>query len=123
MNEQLQNALAKLLTSLMSSIQDGAMFAQEQLPEVLDQLLTYKLVRSLGISCVLLAFGLIYTWKVLPKFWKAAREGFDGSEVIVIFVTALIYTVVGIALFNAAWIQILIAPKVYLIEYAASLAK
>jgi len=49
MSEELQQALAALISKLTQGVSDGALFAQEQLPDVLEQLLRYKMV--LGDLC------------------------------------------------------------------------
>lgn len=43
MNEQLQTALAELLTTGLDAMREGANFAQQQLPEVIEQLLLWQL--------------------------------------------------------------------------------
>ncbi len=121
MSEELQKALAQMILKLTEGFETGAAFVGEQMPEVLEQLLRYKFVTSLGLALVLTAFVVVYVWKVLPRFWAAGVK--DDCQPVVVFVTALIFAVYGGALTACTFLQIWLAPKVYLIEYAASLAK
>ena len=125
MNEQLQAALADLLDKANSGIDAGATFLQAQLPDVIQQLLVWKLVAS-GLSCLLSVSMLIsisYGYYRLVK-WDIGGGAYDKG--FASFMAGWI-AAAGIGgawvLFSLDWLQIIIAPKIYLIEYAASLAK
>lgn len=64
--------------------------------------------------------------------WKAARAARDqltdnrptlGAAATVLGVATFITTFITAYFVNLTWLQILVAPKIYLIEYAASFAK
>ena len=122
MNEELQKALAALLAKTTSAAEAGASFLQAELPEVIQQLLMWKAVES-GVHFLLaaIATGLL-VWGA-KRFWQwcRAEDSYMESLVMLPAIAASVFAV--IAMSSLDWLQILIAPKVYLIEYAASLAK
>lgn len=151
MNEQLQQALTAILNKTMSGVDAGVNFLSAEIPDVIHQLLMWKMISS-GVGFVLItACVVIFTIlavrgiRVLTQhsaasnlyirntgeIEKQARDTMDAlSHKIPVAVISL-----GISFF--AWIAFLagglplgmqmlkiwIAPKLYLIEYAASLAK
>ena len=125
----LEQAFADMLTRIVNGMEKGADFLSSQLPAVVEQLLTWKLYESI-IGCVmgllLVAFCLKTPFWAYKKY-KKSDEGWDefcvelasvfgGSALFVMFVG-------GLYMINLKWLQIWIAPKIYLIEYAAELIK
>jgi len=152
MNEQLQVALADILSKTADTIDSGVVFLQAELPDVVRQLLTWKVVESVFYAFLLLiaaVVGAVFLKKSvhwLERSWtgeklyynnhhnekeaegKRLMDEFGRLGVISVpvsfFSTATI--VLGVVLipgYVATAIQIWVAPKIYLIEYAASLAK
>ena len=130
MNDELQKALATILAKTTNALEAGVTFLQAELPEVIRQLLAWHAVKS-GITfavCVIL-FAACAT--VAVKCFKAGRakltddDGDDGFGEFVVFLFGSLSSCAAgsSALNNLDWLQILIAPKLYLIEYAARLAK
>ena len=131
MDEQLRYAMAELINLLTKGAEGLYAFGQEQVPEVLTQLLMWKGVSS-GLLCLLFfslfCSSLYLIWRVKnskPESMWRGRHGdlYEGS--IAVFVCAPIAAAVffGVTLANHDWLQILIAPKLYLLEYAAQLVK
>ena len=127
MNEQLQQALATILDKTMNGIDASVEFMQAELPDVIQQLLVWYAAKSAMFSVlgVVILFVLI---KLDIKAFKLIKEGDDidilvnGWGVYGSFVR-LIYIAPLVMISNLDWLQIWIAPKIWLIEYAASLAK
>lgn len=144
MNEELQNALADLIAKSISVAGDALAFTQEQLPEVVQQLLLWKMV----FSAIWFGFGLlliiapplifyIYGGVGRPinpeaeSYYRNHRRTLSHDEhgnpnpetIAPAIVVMLILLVLGMCAIDFDWLKILLAPKVYLIEYAASLAK
>ena len=69
MNEQLQDALANLLSKTISGIDAGVAFMQAELPDVIMQLLTWKLSISAIAALFSLAVGVM-SLKVIVKCFK-----------------------------------------------------
>jgi len=127
MNEQLQEALAELLGKANNGIDTAGDFLASELPDVIQQLLMWHGVKSFIISliCILTPF-IIYkiSVKIARLTWMA-----DGGDpwgyphvIVPTGVIGGIALVACTANINLTWLQIWIAPKVWLIEYAASLA-
>jgi len=145
MNEQLQQALAALLNKTVSGIDAGAAFLSAEIPDVIQQLLIWKAAES-AISMlfgVMILLACVYATRMCfrgPQIIDSARgvgargnvkpdflydsDGGIHPGIIVVMVVLTIGYIIGIAMASSLdWLQILIAPKVYLLEYAASLAK
>ena len=116
MNEKLQEALAELINLTIQ----GKDFVLEQAPDVITQLLAWELTINLIGFC----FGvLLLVW--IPISWRMSRNGkYRVDDVPVLgIISSVLGGVLGIAFVSETlvWIKILIAPKIFLLEYAAEL--
>lgn len=113
-----KQALVEIINRSFSAVDKAVDFAKEQMPDVIYQLLLWKAVWSFFIMvvCISIATASI----VFAKKLLAESDDANCLIIPIIFVP-----ISGIALFSAGfdWLQILIAPKIYLLEYAASLAR
>jgi hypothetical protein len=98
-------------------------FAVEQIPDVIHQLLMWKFAHSLLYFFVFLILTglLIYaTYKIIII---ENNSKYDGAQIFALFSGAgsigCFFGVLG----NLTWLKIWIAPKVYLLEYAAELVR
>lgn len=128
MNEQLQQALTAILNKTMSGVDAGVNFLSAEIPDVIYQLLVWKAsISALSLLACLSLCWVIYRvnaaqWKVIMKWKEEGDELIDHPEMMFnFFQLFLLIPVCG--LFSLDWLQIWLAPKIYLIEYAASLAK
>lgn len=115
MNEQLREALTTLLDKSLSAVD----FMVAELPEVIQQLLLWKMWENLIYFTVSLIAALT-VWVVATCLYRNDNSHDRVMWFVFAFLVSLVVLLLG---FNVTWLQILIAPKVYLIEYAASLAK
>lgn len=141
MNEQLQKSLADILAKVTSGVEAGVDFLSAELPDVVYQLLMWKMLEA-GVALV---FSTILLVVILVVFIKYSGEGEEDeairrhkitlthdengdlsphimftyglAAIVVPFIVAIAYQNLLICL------KIYIAPKIYLIEYAASLVK
>lgn len=121
----MQDALVSIIQKTQQGIDASVSFLSEQIPDVIQQLLMWKFAQSLVAGTILLLITLLYLygWKPVVNFCKEDCDNFTGV------MYAIFATPVGVGCFAAStsWymtsLQIYIAPKVYLIEYAASLVK
>ncbi|AZU97844.1 TMhelix containing protein [Vibrio phage LP.2] len=127
MNEQLQNALAAILGKTIEGIDASVEFMQAELPDVISQLLIWYGAKSaimctLGILAVLLS---AIAWLKWVKHCKKDDEGYhDEFDMYMIpSVLCIVPAIFAAMSINLEWLQIWIAPKIWLIEYAASLTK
>lgn len=150
MNDQLQAALAAILGKTVQGIEAGVSFLSGQLPDVIEQLLIWKFAEAclwiaLGLVALTPAIVLIVgltrkqvklqeeedvpaRWsrtQYVPTFFRD-RDG-DVAEIVIfigiISAFLVLFGAVTVVFNTAVAVQIWLAPKVYLIEYAASLAK
>jgi hypothetical protein len=126
------------LDKSLSSIIDGATekgsklvdWLYEQAPDVVNQLLAWKAVESalyFILFVALIIVPLVYVRPKLVKMWNENESFEDGQIAIFIAGCAVSIISLGVGLGNildeTAWLKILIAPKVFLLEYLASLVK
>lgn len=149
MNEQAQKILADLLQKASNGIDSAVSFSQAQIPDVVHQLLVWNFVHSMLATLFALCSIPLVIWFVKTQA-RRVQVGVIGDEgyswdrgkpryavtliwdakgelnPTVIFLAAMLAiwacTVIGV-LANPTWLKIWIAPKLYLIEYAASLMK
>ena len=129
MNEQLQESLAVLIEKSAQGVEAGAAFLSAELPDVVHQLLIWKAsVSALSmVACIALCW-VIYKFNAAQfRYWKKVFSDScsDWSEhpELMMNIGQVLLLIPVTTLFSTDWLQILIAPKIYLIEYAASLVK
>ena len=127
MNETLQKALTELVEKSMEGMDSTVNFLQAEIPEVLKQLLMWHGVSNfiyfmIGIFLaiwliildgIIIRKGLKDGWD--DELWMIATIGGATLNVIIIIISSIFI--------NMQWLQIWIAPKVWLIEYASKLIK
>ncbi|HHL2824763.1 TPA: hypothetical protein ACQ431_002994 [Citrobacter murliniae] len=149
MNEQANKILVDLLQKASNGIDAAVSFSQAQIPDVIHQLLVWNFTKSLVSTLFMIVTIPIvvkfaramfkreqdgvfdeegYSWdKGKPKYkptliWE--RDG-DLSPLTLLFGAAIgLYAAISfIVIFDMTWLKIWLAPKLYLIEYAAHLVK
>ncbi len=121
MNEEAQKILLDLLKKAANGIDSAVAFSQQQIPDVVNQLLLWNAVSSAMIQALCLI--IIITCVILCiQAWRK-MEDVDGMMIVTMFcfIISAILTLVFFNYFD--WLKIWLAPKLYLIEYAASLVK
>ena len=144
MNEMLQEALAKLINESINGVTKGVdagiAFMGQQLPDVIEQLLMWHAIRG-GIMFLL---GLVFMSSIIFYIKKYNSLDFEGATSSSFWVdykscthnstlsgggfalglVCLTLNIVGFILLGNIMdtIQILVAPKIWLIEYSANLA-
>ena len=143
--------LLTLIEKTGSAIETGVNFLSEQIPDVLRQLLMYNLIVSLiwcvfGLAVMCLGIWMIKsafkaTDKMHAEYEKKLTEWEEKSKdtkyynprppereeeflaPMCIFGTIIILVGSLLVIFHMDWLKIWIAPKTYLLEYAADLYK
>jgi hypothetical protein len=129
MNEQLQLALASIIGTANEGVAAGVNFLSAEIPEVVYQLLLWHGVKAFVGFVLALLLIPAYLWAERKAYLSAyGVEGWDGEDVA--FCWGLMGMLVRIPVImvifsylNLEWLQIWLAPKVWLIEYVAQLAK
>lgn len=137
MNEQLQQALTVIINKTMNGVDAGVNFLSAEIPEVIHQLLIWKMVESLAafIAGVLLIIGTAWflykhtrqvkvdQYRMKPT-WILDGSGEVHPGIIGVAIGSMFTIGFGIdGVTNLTWLQICLAPKLFLVEYAASLVK
>lgn len=147
MNDDLQQALAEMVSKINSGADAVAQFGAEQMPVVLQQLLLWHGVTSAFWCAFWLVLAAICarTAAGYQSRRAAARAAYDRGEEWTRFgvgsqVTSVEYDIAAgrigfmapafaafacllLACANSAWLKILLAPELYLLEYAAQIVR
>lgn len=149
MEEQANKILVELLQKASNGIDDAVSFSQAQIPDVVHQLLLWNMVDSLiktliAILTIPLVFRFMkkqcqrveigkicdegYSWeRGNPKYRPTMVWDSKGEISFLILPLAGVLIMWGLFIIatvtNMVWLKIWLAPKLYLIEYAASLIK
>lgn len=127
MNEQLQQTINEILQKAIAATGDGVEFLKGQIPDVLQQLLAWSLCRDYMLMLVFaLLIAVFPVWfRLTPKYDPdfTTIKTMSGSRICALMFGGFGSAICGIgflfALFDA--VQIHVAPKVWLLEYAAHL--
>ena len=123
MNEELQTAVTEIINSAISAKD----FLVGQLPEYVAQLLMWHALYSLVwfLIGVLLAGLTCYVDVRLYRYIKSdvlnSWERFDAYALTALGSAVLMG--IALSMMNITWLKIWIAPKVWLVEYAANLVR
>lgn len=144
MNEQMQNALAELISKTVDSAEAVVAFGQQEIPVVIEQLLMWKFAEaslySLVPATVIIIFCMswylskrkcektqkdtaLYEWE---DYREAANVDWDsGFPIFYSMFGAAVSAFLALMLVESlkTALYISVAPKVYLLEYGASLVK
>jgi len=130
----LEQEVVKMLQGVTDKAAQASDFLVAELPDVIQQLLMWKATES----ALLFALGILL---ILSPFWytvilnKIRGPGSRSEETLTEWsnkrdhlpflfgMFILIPTGLGVEVADLTWLQIWVAPKIYLIEYTASLLK
>ena len=127
MNSETDKQIAEILKKGLEVAEKSGNFVIEQAPDLVKQLITYKTVET--SICVLIEITLMYLiFRYFKYLYKKNNEDsdfiiYDEFHIIGMIITSLM----GIFLFFAFitdisnLIQLIFAPKIYLLEYIAKL--
>ena len=121
MNDELQKALGELLSKANNGIDTAGDFLSAELPDVISQLLIWHGAYSAAM-CLLAALFCITWYYANKKQYEFLKKNNCLDQPLVIFnIIQIVLVFIPLNLFNLTWLQIWIAPKIFLIEYAAKL--
>jgi len=137
MNEETQEKANQVLAALIESVANVRDFAIEHAPDVIQELLTWNFTTTLisFVGCLIcIGVWLYLNWRQ----YKWIKNGGGGRErncygentdelspflILNLFQIVLIFGFLGWISISMDWLKIWLAPKLYLIEYAAELVK
>lgn len=124
MNEELQKVLMGIINKTVEVTGEATNFLTAEIPEVVEQLLMWKMAESL--MGVVLGFicGIIFLIIAIKssKKWPNPMDEVTPLPLFLIIISYILSGLIPLCNWNITWLQIWVAPKVYLIEYVASLA-
>jgi hypothetical protein len=118
-SELVQRAEQVLLDMVNKAAELGSA-AVDEIPVVVQDLLTWKMVES--IFHTLVSFIILYFAVRLSKYLYKNADRLEELCIPIGVGNVVMYTV-SIGFFSLDWLKIWLAPRVYLLEYAASLMK
>ncbi len=119
MNETLQNAAADAIKKAIIALENGSEWLSGQIPDLIQQYLMYNLLYNLIWFFV---WFIVFSSTIYLSYrWRNSVEFQKGFFVISIFFFLISFLEMLICGFDA--LKIWIAPKVFLLEWAASLVK
>ena len=126
MNEELQLALSQLIEKSMVGVEKSVDFLSAEIPDVIYQLLMWYGVESALYTLfgVILGLALIPINRKLLKLIGGSKP--DVEKQLSYFVLVLgnaFYIITMFKFTNLTWLQIWIAPKVWLLDYASNFIK
>jgi hypothetical protein len=120
--------LAEILKKGLEAAEKTGNFVVEQAPDLIQQLIVWKTCEYIFLIIISIAFIFsVYKWhKSAMKRYDDFIDFCNEIESFIYGAYAIVVIVIfGIALFQSFFnlIQILLAPKIWLIEYASQLIK
>jgi hypothetical protein len=145
MNDQLEKALVQIIEKASAGVEAGINFLSAEIPDVIYQLLTWKLVEAsfyIVINLIVMAALIFLTVKFSGRGSKINPDKGDYDNhaitlthdedgdlhpgivgVVLVDVIAAVITLINVLTYSLVAAQIYVAPKIFLIEYATKLAK
>jgi len=126
MEKQLEQALAVLITKSLDSVDAAGQFLKAEIPDVISQLLVWYgwynfILFIFGIALLVgIVWGNYIQYKLVKKHWITIRQA-DGEVGLVFNMFQILWFIPLTVLIDVKWLQIWIAPKIWLIEYASKL--
>lgn len=128
--DTMEQTLIEVINKSVSAVEKGADWMAGQLPQVAEQFLMYHLFEAIALCIFSSGYLIAYAFYLKYAFSKAECPGysrFDTSEgvtFLVLFGGVAVIFDIGVFIINLLRvIKICIAPKVYLLEWAASVVK
>ena len=143
MNPELSNTLISILNDITTNVSTAKNFVLGELPDVIQQLLTWKLMNFivLYVLCILVLIASIFIYRTLMTIDRNTMSTFqknavcswysdgtytlkDQHQLLVILSVFGIGASIIFMLTNLnVLLELIFAPKLYLLEYAADLLK
>jgi len=121
MNETLQKSVSAIIDKGLSSLDTAVSFLSAEIPDLIRQLLLWHMTRAGVVALITGVFMYAYYWFIR----KPTKDDSIDLYVPVAVVGGIAFIIAFICFVAAIMdvLQIAIAPKLYLIEYAAGLYK
>ena len=128
MNKELTEHLVPIIEKTKEGILKGIEVAQEQCPEIIEQLLAWKFIESIlgtGIAITAVFLGILSVKIGIKKGGLVEWRDEEALRFVPFLILGVSSSVIGsLAILVPGipnWVQILVAPKIYLLEYISGL--
>ena len=122
MNKELLAQILPIAEKTKEGILKGIEIAQQQMPDLINQVLAWNFIISLlgclfGLICFILMVWVCKKWLFTTEWLNETNAGSGVAGLFLITISLFIF------ILNHTWIKILVAPKLFLIEYISNLIK
>lgn len=125
MNEELVQRVIPIIDKMEEGIAKGVEVLQRECPLLVEDILQWNMCVSLicfGMGIFVLLMMLPYTKRMWKWGFDEERYDEDGAKIVVVAISVAHTCIgVGIATSSLTWIQIWIAPRLFLLEYVSEL--
>jgi len=125
MNEELQQALLKMIEGFTASAQGAAEFTVDKAPEVVQQLLFYQTIKQSFFFIFLSFVFALSVYFLLMVRKQIKKETYCSDELLIgcmfLTIVAIITILIDVFIVIPRMLKLLIAPDLYVLEYAARL--
>lgn len=123
----LESKVVEVITDLTANITQAKDFVLGEIPSIFKEYLTYYTYKYLfieGVLLVLILLSIYSLWKWIPNDSKWDKDEQGNREFMwVLLVGILIVSIIYLLSNSLYLIQILVAPKLWLLENISSLIK
>ena len=122
MSDQLENKLVEAITDITANLAQAKSFVLSELPDVLQQYLLFNTIKSCGYTVL----GLVLVVACIYSIYKVIKTQEEHVETVGIILSLASVTILGGVMFCTNFvetIQLLIAPKVWLLENLSHILK
>lgn len=122
MSDQIENKLVEAITDITANLAQAKSFVLSELPDVLQQYLLFNTIKSYGYTLL----GLILIIACIYEFTKQLKKPNWSEANVTIVILSIIFTIIGGIMFFinlVEAVQLLIAPKVWLLENLSYILK
>lgn len=127
---QLENVMADAIKDAHGNIAQATNFVLQQMPDVVHQAMLWHGLSSFFIMCFCICYCIFYIRFIKNFNLKELLKEDDEITYTIIMTSTIagagfvgfIFAILGI-FFNFDWLQIIITPKLWLVEFAAQLTK
>lgn len=123
--QTLDSVLIDAIQKTQGAIGEATDFVLAQAPELIQQLLLWKATESfieMAIGIAIAVWTVVFVKKMVLVYKEDSPHEW-GILTTMTIMAACIPMGISLAIINLTWLKIWIAPKLFLLEYAASLIK
>lgn len=119
MNEQLSNTLAEILKAGKDGVVNMALFAQQQAPDLVRQIIAWGICSNL-FECVVEVAVILIVWFIY-KNWASNefKENDNSLALMFMIVGVILFVIMFICFINSGecLVKCIVAPKLYLMDF------